>query len=28
LVTFVGDNASDSDKCLFLPWPPWVMWHR
>ncbi len=25
--TFVGDNARDSDMCLYLPWPPWVTWH-
>jgi hypothetical protein len=25
LATFIGDNASDSAKCLYLPWPPWAI---
>jgi hypothetical protein len=25
LATFVGDNASNSNKCLYLPWLPWVI---
>jgi hypothetical protein len=24
LATFVGDNASHSNKCLYFLWPPWA----